>query len=147
MKEKFVEYLSNIGVSETVVKRVELIHNEMVFLFGVDDFDNILICDINNNGVREFTSLWFFSSSMAYECKNFMNAADYDVTPIGGSVVYFNMVKDQFNFGEEPDSNSQVTINALSINGKITMNFHVTGVNCGYALKIAKEYFLPNIRG
>lgn len=147
MKENIIDYLSNIGVSETVTKRVELIHEEMVSLFNVKDFEEILICDVNNNGVREFTSLWFFSSSMAYECKNFMNADDYDVTPIGSSIVYFNMVKEKFNFGEEPDLNSQVTINALSNNGKITMSFHVTGVNCRYALKIAKDYFLPNIRG
>lgn len=145
MKENIVDYLNRIGMSEAVINRVSYIHDEISQLFDTKEIDAALICDVTNNGVREFTSLWFFTSSMAFECKRFMVSDDYDVTPIEKNVVYFNVIKDSYSFDKDPGDNSQVTMNALSINGKITMNFHVTGENCKYAIEIARNYLIPNV--
>jgi len=145
MKENIVRYLNCIGMSEAVVNRVSCIYNEITQLFATKEIEAALICDVNNNGLREFTSLWFFTSSMAYECKRFMVSDDYDVTPIEKNVVYFNIIKDKYSFDKDPEDNSQVTMNALSINGKITMNFHVTGENCKYAIEIARNFLIPNV--
>lgn len=145
MKENIVNYLSRIGMSEVVINRVSAIHDEISQLFGIKEIEDALICDVNNNGLRELTSLWFFTPSAVYECKHFMVSDDYDVTPVENNVVYFNVVKDNFIIDKDPDDKSQVTMNALSINGKITMNFHVTGNNCTYAINIARKYLIPNI--
>lgn len=145
MKENIVDYLKRIEMSEVVINRVSRIHDEISQLFGTKEIEAALICDVNNNGLRDLTSLWFFSPSMVYECKHFMVSDDYDVTPIKKNVVYFNVVKDNFSFDKDPEENSQVTMNALSINGKITMNFHVTGTNCKYAIEIARKYLIPNV--
>ena len=141
----FKRYLEDINVSEITQKRIEEIYDSIRQLYETVEIEDIFVCDFNNNGNKEFTSLWFFTNNQIIECKNFMTKEDFDLTGLKKNVIYFNLKKANFDKWDAPEDNSSINIDILFNSGKLSGNLNSSGKNCKYAVDIAKKYFLPNM--
>lgn len=144
MNREFYDYFSDILISEVAKRRIEEIYNEIKDLYNNIKIDDVLLCDVINNGNRDYINLWFFGHNIVIECKEFMSKDDFDLAILDGNITYFNIKKRNYITTQEPRSDSNVTIDAILNNGRITCNLMATGKNCKYAIMIAKKYLITN---
>lgn len=143
--ELFEKYLTDIAVSDVAKNRISAILSNLSTLYANMSFQDIFLCEIMNNGVREYTSLWLFSDSHVVECKNFLNQDDFDLAGIKNNVLYFNIKKSDYDNLENPIPNSNISISILFNNARLSCNLIANGENCKYAINIARKYFLANM--
>lgn len=146
MKEKFYNYFSDIVISEVTKGRIEQIYNEIKDLYNNIGIDDVLLCDVINNGNKDYINLWFFGQNAAIECKDFMNKDDFDLAIIDENITYFNIKKWNYVTTEEPNDNSSVVIDATLNSGRISCNLMATGKNCKYVTMIAKKYLIVAVQ-
>ena len=144
MKDEFYNYFSDIVISDVAQKRIEQIFTEIKELYNDLEINNILLCDVTNNGIKDYINLWFFGQNTAIECKDFMNQDDFDLAILDKNIAYFNMKKWNYITTLEPRSDSSVVIDTILNSGKVTCNLMATGKNCKYATMIAKKYLIAN---
>lgn len=144
MKEEFYNYFSDILISEVTKERIEQIYNEIKDLYNNIEIDDVLLCDVINNGNKDYINLWFFGKNAAIECKNFMSVDNFDLAIINENITYFNIKKWNYVTTSEPRSDSSVIVDTVFNSGKVTCNLMATGKNCKYATMIAKKYLITN---
>ena len=93
MKDEFYNYFSDIVISDVAQKRIEQIFTEIKELYNDLEINDILLCDVTNNGIKDYINLWFFGQNTAIECKDFMNQDDFDLAILDKNIAYFNMKK------------------------------------------------------
>lgn len=142
---RFNDYFSDIALSGIMKTRIQDLCNSIESLYCGIEFMDIFLCDIINNGSKEYTSLWLFNENHIVECKNFMYQDDLDLTGINKNVLYFNVRKSNYDNWDNPGINSNVAIDIVLNSGKLSCNFIANGANCKYAINIAKKYFLSNM--
>lgn len=144
MKPKFIDYLTNINVSDVAKSRIELIYNEILSLYNNIEIDDILLTNVNNNGNAEFQSLWLFNKNFAIECKNFLYQDDFDIVTLN-NIIYYNIKKSNYKFNDMPNVNSVVFLTIIINNGKNSCNLTASGNNCPFAKAISQKYFLKKM--
>lgn len=146
MKDKFVDYLKNLGVSEIVRNRIETVHNEIKSLYKIE-IEDIFICDIvSSDGTKDYTSLWLFNKNAIIECKNVMivGKEDYDLVVLDKNIAYFSLQKDNYDINAEPTAVSRLNVRVAMRNQLAICQLVSTSVNCKYLLDIAKRYLINN---
>lgn len=137
-------YLENLPLTKAVKGRIEevLNFNRQIHDF---DFDDIFVCEMKNEeGARNYTSLWLFTKQYCVECKDFLSNNDFDITPIENNITYCSIEHRDFNL---IDSNEKSFVKL-----HFTFQFNLSGdmisteENCKWALHIYKKYILPNIK-
>ena len=144
MKQEFLSYFSEIGLSDKLIAIVEKRMLEVSSIFG-DEIKRVFICNNYSNQQQVFTSLWFFSETKAFECKNFVSKDDYDVVVFHHRVAYINIMKSHYSDLEEPTDESKLNATCYFQNVSVSCLLNAVGVNSKYLMCILKNVFLNNV--
>lgn len=143
MKEEFKIYLISIGITNTLIKRIEEIYNFYQKLCP-EEITTIFVTDyINEDGTREYENLWFFSKKYAMEAKEFIVEDDFDMAQIQNRINYWNIKKDNYDF-KKPEEGSRLYLH-IGFNPDLTADLKASKENCDYLKKIFLEYVIPNV--
>jgi hypothetical protein len=97
MKKEFIEYLESVGITGSLTKRVEEIHDFYNKVLGYQ-IDDIFISEyLNQDGSRYFDSLLLFSGDYFCEAKTFITEDDFDADVIRNEITYFTLQKTDFD--------------------------------------------------
>jgi hypothetical protein len=144
MKEKFHEYLKVIGMTQTLINRVETLY---IFVSGKcpDEIEDIFVTDyINEEGARVYESLWFFSSKYCIEAHMFISQEYFDITPTRNRVVRWEMKKQEYDFTKATEK-SRLYL-AVRLDTGISCSFKVSKENCDYFKDIFSKYIQANLK-
>lgn len=133
----------SIGLSEVAQKRVDVLLGELSTIYEGIELNDIFINELNRNGERTFQSIWLFSDKHIIECKDFLSSDDFDLAVFKDNVQYFNIIKKEYTELENPSEKSSVSIHVTFGKVELSADFTAIGINCKYALTIAKKYFIP----
>lgn len=147
MKQEFILYFDLIGITATQVRRIREIEN-FYSIICPDEIEEVLITDfIDEEGRRQYESLWFFSEKYAMEAKKFLTEDDFDIVPYRRRMEYLNIKKKNYEIGDANDASRisvHVNIGAGLARG-ISGDFQASGENCEVFWKFTKEYLVPNL--
>lgn len=142
--EKFNDYLENLPLTKAVKGRIFEVLNMNNDIFNAQ-IEDIFICELKNEeGARNYTSLWLFSQDICIECKDFLTRNDFDITPLKDEVTYCSIEIQDFdliNCNEKSFVKTHFTFKS-----KVSGDIISTEENCIWALKIYKKYIIPNIK-
>jgi hypothetical protein len=144
MIEQFDDYIGTLPLTKVVKDKIEemLILNSKIKKFEIKD---IFVCELKNEeGARNYTSLWLFTDKQVVECKNFLATYDFDITPLYKNIEYCSMSPVNFDL-EKPSDKSIVKIH-IQFNVRISGDIIATENNCLSALKIYQKYIIPNLK-
>lgn len=143
MLDKFKEYLGILPLTQVVKDRIEIVISLNAKIIN-DEVIDIFICDLKDEeGTKEYTSLWLFTDSHLMECKNFLSENNFDLVFYKNSIRYCSIKPIDFDF-DSPTTKSSITINC-SLLGALSCNIIATEDNCKKAFDIYKKYFVANI--
>lgn len=144
MKEEFVKYLESIGITKTLRKRVEIIH-EFYTETCPDEITAIFVTDyIKEDNSREYENIWFFSLKYCMEAKLFITKDDFDITTIEKRIVHWEIKKQDYDFKKSTEK-SRLNLIILFDTG-ITGTLRASKENCDYLKDIIFKYVAPNLR-
>jgi hypothetical protein len=144
MIAKFETYLGKLPLTSVVKNRINEVINMNLKIHNIE-INDILLCEMKNNeGSRNYTSLWLFSDSLCIECKNFLQVYDFDSTPISKKVDYCSIIPTNFDF-ENPTELSIVKVHFHFGTG-IAGDLIATEQNCLSAVDIYKKYIVSNLK-
>ena len=141
--EEFKEYFDMIGLTNTYRERVGVIYNfykEISF----EPIQDIFISEhINEENLRVYEDLTFFSENYVMEAKNFVNTDDFDLDIIKNRIVRFIIKNKEYDF-EEATDNSRMFL-SFSLPHMVRAEYKASKENCDYLKKIFLNYVRPNL--
>ncbi len=140
MKKEFLQYLATVGMTESLIHRVEEIHKIYLSILGQESEDIFVTDFLDQEGIRHYDSLWFFSNAYWMEAKNFLANYDLDYARIGDSVTYWQIQMTDYDF-VKANEKSRISINVSSKSG-IKCTFRGSKENCDFL----KDIFLKRAR-
>jgi hypothetical protein len=143
MKQQFLDYLKDVGMTKAVVDRCEqmLAIYEMLCPSTIDD---IFISEYATDaGQRELESLWLFSGGLLMEAKSFLTLDDFDFAPVVGRLARLRIQKKDYDFKQAVDGSrlSCEFVATFPINGDLK----ASGRNCDYLANIVRKYLVSNL--
>lgn len=144
MKKDFEQYLNGIGIVDLFYERTELVVQFYERLYP-DEIKDIFVCEyIDNEGKRQYESLWLFSSrAIMMEAKRFLTDDDFDATPFSKRIVYWKVNKTEFDF-ENPTEKSRLTVEFHLVHN-ISGTLKASKENCNNLYHVLKKWILPNM--
>lgn len=144
MEQKFKDYLRGIGVTDSIINRIETVYSEVKDLFSID-IEQIFVNNIKDGTGEIYTSLWCVNKEFVIECKNFLNDLKYDIVSLEHT--YYVQIEKFDNCSEESQQsmeNRRVNMNVF-LGNNLYCSFTAVGKNYEYLITMAKSYFLPLI--
>jgi hypothetical protein len=141
MKKQFSDYITAIGLTESLVKRVETIYDFYANLLKID-IEDIFVTDfIDKEGVRHYQNLWFFSKNYWMEAKGFVSSDNFDSMNIVSVIVYWVIEKTEYDFVKATEK-SRLSINVHpSVFELPSTDFKASRENCDFL----RDLFLKHI--
>ena len=137
-----LNWYKEIGFPEAVISTAAEITTQVEEYYEIE-FDEIFICNIQNEGQEEYMSLWMFSEQDVVECKNFLTRFDIDIAKYKGNVKYVNIITDKKETLFNPADSSTMRL-SISLDDDIKCYFDAKGMNCkklrGVATRFLREY-------
>lgn len=144
MNSKFKEYLSELGMGNILIDKVE----ESFLFFEtnfIEEIEDIFVEEyITQDGSREYISVQFFSSEHVFEVQNFMITNELTCFPYINCINTIHIIKEDYDFNEAND-NSKFEIKYSTDRGTIT-TLKSSKRNCDHLKNIFEKYLRPNIR-
>jgi S-adenosylmethionine synthetase len=144
MKKEFLEYLKEMGFTESIFERVEAI----IACFEqicCDEIKDIHVSDfVTGDGSREYDSLWLFSDRCAMEAKQFLTTENFDITPIKKAIRRWGFKKKDYDFSKATES-SRIHLIFHSYSMDVHGAIKASKKNCDHLKYIALKYFKPNL--
>jgi hypothetical protein len=143
MKSEFNEYLKMLAVSNIVKKRSQAAYELFSTAIG-ENIDQIFISDfINQDGLMQFDTLWFFSKNYLMQAKNFLQTDSYEIMPYKSLITNITIELQNFDF---KDTNEKSRLNLrIKISPSGEYYFKSSNLNCNQLKNIYFDYFLKNI--
>lgn len=145
MEQSFGEYLSKIGMSETLSGRIDRRLEEYTWAMAEEIRDIFVVNYFKKDEGSQFESLWLFSNTYCMELKNFATQDSFDCIKFQGNVEYFEIDKEDYDF-ETASTTSRLEIK-IQFKSQQSAIFKASGENCDQLLHIFRTYFLPNFQG
>lgn len=142
MKTEWTEYLNLIGITGLFYKRVEEILDFYQKVYP-DQAEDIFVGEyIDNDGNRQYESLWIFTESKIGEAKKFLTEDDFDSTFSKKQIKYWSIKKENYDFLEASTKSRMVIrfILKYNTNGELKASRE----NCKYLKTIFFKYFVVN---
>lgn len=142
MREEFKKYLETIRMTDVLSARIQSIYR---FYEAVcpEEIGAIFVTDIvNDEGVRQYENLWFFSKTFAMESKVFISQDDFDMMPIKNKVIYWSIRKQNYDF-EKAEDGSRLRVFYRSDND-VTGELRASRENCDFLRDIFLQRILPS---
>ena len=144
MNERFLEYLRRIGLTETLVQRVEDIY-DLYARFCPEEISGIFVTDyVTKEGAREYENLWFFSNSYSMEAQAFIRTYRMDLMSIGRRVQYVKITKENFDF-VEATKDSRINVQFTLAGAQFYGDLRASGNNCDYLMRVLSDHVMQNM--
>jgi hypothetical protein len=143
MKEQFKVYLKSIGITDTLIKRVEMINDFYQDICSEEITDIFMNDFIRDDGTREYDSLWLFSKTYIMEAKSFISKDDFDVTPLHKKVTYIMLEKQDYDFVKATEK-SRASLK-LTFNNNLSGKLKSSKENCDFLRDVLRKHIMPNL--
>ncbi len=144
MKQHWVEYLESIGIVDLYLERAA----KVVFFYDLiypGDIEHIFVSEyVDNDGQRQYETMWLFSTTDAMEARRFLHRVDYDATPLLGRIRYWRLTADDYEEGKA-SAKSRLTVN-LGLSDGISGELKASGNNCDHLMTVFKQVIVPGLR-
>ena len=143
MNEEFTGYLGNINATDTIIEKVKNVYKNCENICP-EKITEIFISEYTEeNGMRVYENLWFFSDRYCMESKNFTQNDNIDITPYYKIIKYLSIEKKDYEFDSANEQSRAIFrfVFNIGIDGTIK----ASGKNCDHLLSIVKSYFVPNL--
>lgn len=145
MKNNFKEYLESLGISGSLLVKVEDVYkffNEYL----EHNIDDIFVSEyIDQDSSRIYENLWFFNSNFCFEAKLFNIQEDYDSCIIKNNIEYFTIKKiDCDLIANKTTDNSRMILDFRFKNSSIGGQLKSSKENCKHLSSIIKKYIKVN---
>ena len=143
MNVEFINYLNEIGITtEILINKIEEIY-ETFCRICPEDFIDIFVEDIlNQENMREFIGISFFSVNYVLSMNNFLVKESIFITSLSKKIRFVEINKKNYALDIAEDA-SRMSVEAQFSGGNWIGK--ATGKNCEYLNKIVGKYFIPNI--
>ena len=137
------EYLEDIGIKEfTLKKRINEIISYASYFYNDNQLKDIFISDfINEDGSRNYTSLWLIYEDRICEAKNFITDIDLDSTHFNKNQVEYWNLKSKECLKDVFTDSDRLSVDIIFNENNLHGLFKAAKNNCSYLMKILKEYF------
>ncbi len=141
MNKKFKEYLEDIGMTRTLINKVEEEHNVLLRLFDFDCEDLIVEDYINEDGSKVYKNILLFCENYIHEVTDFIEKPKYSKTYMADQVNNIEVQIKDFIIGEKTKRNSVIKIQLYRKDSEIRIyEINGTGENCKYIIDILRNY-------
>ena len=128
MKQEFNQYLLSIGMTDSLIQRVESLF-KIASSFVKSPIEDIFVTDlIDGEGKRIYLNLWFFAGSIWMEAKNFLTVIDIDQAILEENIKYWRVQMADYTF-ESANEKSRLSID-VNTDQLIICQFKATKENC-----------------
>ena len=130
MKEEYSSYLKQIGITGLFYNRAKEVYEfyEKLYPGAVQD---VFVTDyIDSEGKRQYENLWFFTSTLAMEAKQFLTEDNFDSAPFKKKVKLWQVNRTEYNF-EKASAKSRLSIRVELEYGN-DCEFKASQDNCDY---------------
>lgn len=142
MKAEWATYLESIGIQELFLKRVEKVFDFYQKVYS-DQIEDIFVSEyIDEDGNRQYESMWLFSTTSAMEAKNFLQEDNFDSTSLRKQVKYWSIKKTEYDF-TKATTKSRMVLNFGLLSG-ISGLLKASKENCDPLKSLFMKYILPN---
>ena len=143
MKDDWVAYLESIDLTEVLRGKVQ----EVVCFYQqvhAEQIQDIFVTEyVDKAGNRQYGSVWLFSEELIMEAKRFVNAHDFDSTPLKQRVHYWQIKKNEYDFQSATKESRMVLDIVLSPDTSCELK--ASGKNCDYLKAVFIKHVVPNL--
>lgn len=142
MKKEFEDYLKNIFLSDTMIRRID----ELIDLYNAfypEEIEDIFIEETMENGERQYLGVYLFSKNYLVEIPQFLEGKTIRVFPIKHNVNLIEIERDEFDFKNSTSASRMEIMFGLSLAVQGTL--HASATNCKYLTEIVQKYIVPNL--
>lgn len=136
MKE-FVKYFEELGLGTRAIEIIEKHYSFYKDFLKVEIQDVFVSETIDQEGNRNYLSLWFINERQFMEIKNFLSHDDYDMDNI--EIKNWNLEKSNLDDLEKANDKSRIHLKAYISDVRL-VDFKSSGNNCIHLLNIFKKY-------
>lgn len=98
----------------------------------------------DDEGNRNYESLWVLSDNFISEAKQFVSQSEFDLTSLSGGLTRILISNHEFEFENASESSRlSVYVNLGNTGSAITGSFRASGTNCNDLNQVLTEYLLP----
>jgi hypothetical protein len=141
MKNEFIDYCLDIGVSETLREQIKNMHSASQRFLG-EEINAIFISDyVEQSGVRNFQNISFFANDRV-AIFVLPNLAVFNVYGLKGLYPVMQTSFENYDFHKANSASKlRITLATESIHGTRhqVSAFSASGINCDYLFKICTE--------
>jgi hypothetical protein len=137
------QYCASIGLSNILMERVKVLHNQYARLIQEEPNDIFVSEYVQADGQRVFENLWFFSPHYAMEAHQFVTNDDLDVAPMS-AVRYVRVQKTEYDF-VEAKATSRLVLNSNFAAG-VSATMKASSENCNHLRDVIRKYFVAKLR-
>lgn len=144
MSYNHIDYLKMMGLTEPLFIRVKKIQ-EFYKQLNFPENHILFISDyINDEGTREFESLWLIHKDYIAEAKNFVNEDDFDMVCHAIKVNYWQVKRQNYDIGKANEK-SRLFIE-FSIGHRTTATLKASKENCDHLFDIFTKFVHQNLK-
>lgn len=137
----FDEYFESIELSKLLRKRVETLYQRYTAIIPAEKVPHIFIENsIDDEGNRNWGSLWVYGPDYAGEFKNFQLQDKFDGCKVR-AITRWECTVDNFVIGEDPLTNSRFHLHWM-LESSVSGEMPATGANCAQLSHFFKEVIL-----
>ena len=146
MNQKIVKYLDAINMGSKLISKVRSLHNNFISIYGETILDAVVSEYINEDGQRQYASVYFFSEHHIYEATNFLtDECKIWIARLTGNVGSVGFTSKEFDF-KIPTPSSRLSLDVRWAHGSdFFIDIQASGDNCSHLLEITRSYFNKNI--
>jgi hypothetical protein len=144
MEQRFISYLESIGITGTLVNRIESILSFYQDICS-SKIEDIFVSEyLTEDGLRQYENLWLFSKKSAMEAKQFVTGDNYDDSVFNKKIIRWELSKIDYDFNKATEK-SRAFLNIM-IGGAVSGVFKASKENCDQLLMVFKKHILPNMK-
>ncbi len=142
MKEEYSSYLKQIGITDLFYDRAKEVYEFYEKLYP-EAIQDIFVTDyIDSEGKRQYENLWFFTSTMALEAKQFLTVDNFDSAPLKKKVKRWQVSRTEYTF-TKATKKSRVSIR-VELDFGNDCEFKASQDNCDYLRDIFIKHIVKN---
>lgn len=143
MNNEFENYCSSVGMGDSLKQQVSELHDQLRRFIPALAIEDIFIGEyVTNDGIRQYDTLHFFTSSNVFEIESFVSHPKIGIAKLGPC--YLEMSKEDFDLST-PAESSRLKVNVVWAAQGFMLNMQASGENCSMLLNVVQKYILPGV--
>lgn len=142
---KIAKYLNDIGVSEPIRERIEVVHSHIQKIIPSTIEDIFIVDYLEEDGTRVYQDMDFYSDKRLVSAMDFKRTVDIRTASIL-KIAFVQFLSKDYDF-QLANSKSRLTVNfSVEYSDTIGGQLKATSQNCDYLMKIVQKYFIPRLK-